>query len=166
MRKVLAVLIIAGILVLALTMPALAARPAMVIGSAGSYSEYQGSRITTIAAWALPRGGATGLVRVDRTGDAAGWVTAVHVRDLAVEGDYAYLMGVVTRDTRRPELVGSWAYLVVYDGSTVGGVDVVSHFWILGEAEIRVLFEAHSLLEELGAIFWMPVTSGGYRLLP
>jgi hypothetical protein len=89
------------------------------------------------------------------------------VRDLAVEDHHAYVMGVIVRETLRPELVGQWAYLVVYDGSTVGDVDVVSAFWILSETEIRALFNKHWLFEEEDPdVNLMPVISGGYRLLP
>ena len=59
----------------------------------------------------------------------AGWVTAFEVSDLRIEGDWAYLMGVITSDTRVPKNVGQWAYLVVHDAPAVGDVDMVSHMW-------------------------------------
>jgi len=165
MRKIPTILVIAGMLTLALTMPALAARPTTVTGAAESDSVFMGHRTTAISARALPPGGAAGFVRVDRSDG----VIIVQVRDLTVEDEYAYLMGRVVCDTIAPEVVGSWAYLAVYDGSAVGDVELVSHLWIAdtypGYEEILALFDGHYLFPEY-PWFFMAVTSGNYRLLP
>lgn len=176
--SVVIVLAVALVLILGVAGSALAGRsatpPASVMGSAESYYEAMGQyRTTTVWAKALPHGGVTGLVKMVREVPEypeANTTIYMDVRDLAVEGGWAYIIGVIYEDTNFPETEGHWAYLAVYDGSAAGEPDQVSTMWaddypddpIAGEAQIRAMFEAR----DTWTVTMMSLIVGGYRVQP
>lgn len=164
MRKILVVLITAVVLVLALTVPALAARPASAVGTAQGIDLKGDTRTTMISAHELPGGGAAGVVRVVRTIGGNPETIRIEVRDLAVDDGWAYIIGVVRSDTfvGPVSIVGLWAYLAVYDGSAVGDVDLTNYIDVDTEAWVRAEFEAR----ERWDFFQMPVIKGDYRMWP
>jgi hypothetical protein len=160
MRKILIVLVIAGLVVLAVTVPALAARPASAVGNAQGYDIAGNLRTTMVSAHALPGGGATGVVRVVKSSNTI----LIDVRDLVVEDNWAYIIGVVQSDTLpgSGNAVGLWVYLAVYDGSAVGDVDLVTYLDADTEAWVRADLAARTHFEP----FQVPVTKGDYKLWP
>jgi hypothetical protein len=147
-----------------LTIPVFAGNPhnqnsiVSVIGTATTEGIGSGQlRVTTINASTLPRGGATGTVTVIRWVGAEPMVLAV--KDLLVEGDWAYLLLF-------DKNVGWW-YLVVHDVS--GGPDEVSFLWSSKTGNgTRTYFETRWKEGSDGVHdFMMPVIdSGDYVFTP
>jgi hypothetical protein len=172
MKKLFAVGIVIAVMI-GMTIPVFAGNPhnqnsiVSVIGTATTEGIGSGQlRVTTINASTLPRGGATGTVKVIRYDGANPWV--LKVRDLKIVDGWAYLILLGNNPVTLEKKL--YFYLVVHDGSSSGSVDGVSYLFFttgVNDTGVRAWFDASWDTTS----YWSPeypgvplptVLSGGY----